>query len=60
MPDNGKAERFIQTALREWAYAQAYDTSAQRAAELTFWLHRYNWRRPHGSLKPNRLSVASP
>ena len=48
---NGKAERFIQTALREWAYAQAYDTSARRAAELTFWLHRYNWHRPHGSLK---------
>ena len=48
---NGKAERFIQTALREWAYAQAYDTSAQRAAELPSWLHRYNWHRPHGSLK---------
>ena len=48
---NGKAERFIQTALREWAYAQAYDTSALRAAELPFWLHRYNWHRPHGSLK---------
>ena len=32
---NGKAERFIQTALREWAYARAYDTSRQRAAELT-------------------------
>jgi len=48
---NGKAERFIQTALREWAYAQAYDTSAMRAAELPFWLHRYNWHRPHGSLK---------
>ena len=48
---NGKAERFIQTALREWAYAQAYDTSARRAAELTFWLHSYNWHRPHGSLK---------
>ena len=48
---NGKAERFIQTALREWAYAQAYDTSAQRAAELPIWLHRYNWHRPHSSLK---------
>ena len=48
---NGKAERFIQTALREWAYAQAYDTSALRAAELPVWLHRYNWHRPHGSLK---------
>jgi transposase InsO family protein len=48
---NGKAERFIQTALREWAYAQAYPTSRRRAAELPIWLHRYNWHRPHGSLK---------
>jgi transposase InsO family protein len=48
---NGKAERFIQTALREWAYAQAYPTSDRRAEELPFWLHRYNWHRPHGSLK---------
>ena len=59
---NGKAERFIQTALREWAYAQAYSNSHQRAAELPFWLHRYNWHRPHGSLKSNppisRLGLA--
>ena len=48
---NGKAERFIQTALREWAYAHAYSTSAQRAQHLQPWLHRYNWHRPHGSLK---------
>jgi transposase InsO family protein len=48
---NGKAERFIQTALREWAYARAYNNSAQRSAELIHWLHRYNWHRPHGSLK---------
>jgi transposase InsO family protein len=48
---NGKAERFIQTALREWAYAQAYPNSDRRAAELPIWLHRYNWHRPHGSLK---------
>lgn len=48
---NGKAERFIQTALREWAYAHAYDHSDQRTAELPRWLHRYNWHRPHGSLK---------
>ena len=47
---NGKAERFIQTALREWAYARAYRTSRQRATRLTPWLHRYNWHRPHGSL----------
>jgi transposase InsO family protein/transposase-like protein len=48
---NGKAERFIQTALREWAYARAYQNSDQRSAELATWLHRYNWHRPHGSLK---------
>jgi transposase InsO family protein len=48
---NGKAERFIQTALREWAYAQAYPTSDRRTAELPFWLHRYNWHRPHGGIK---------
>ena len=59
---NGKAERFIQTSLREWAYAQAYNTSKERAAELPRWLHRYNWHRPHGSLdsKPpiSRLGLA--
>jgi transposase InsO family protein len=44
---NGKAERFIQTSLREWAYAQAYQTSTERKAELPSWLHRYNWHRPH-------------
>ena len=48
---NGKAERFIQTALTEWAYAKAYPNSDQRAQELPIWLHRYNWHRPHGSLK---------
>jgi transposase InsO family protein len=48
---NGKAERFIQTALREWAYARAYDTSDQRAKVLPIWLHQYNWHRPHGSLQ---------
>jgi transposase InsO family protein len=47
---NGKAERFIQTSLREWAYARAYNTSVERAAELPRWLHRYNWHRPHGSI----------
>jgi transposase InsO family protein len=50
-PGNGKAERFIQTALRERAYAQAYQNLAQRTAELRNRLHRYNWHRPHGSLK---------
>ena len=48
---NGKAERFVQTSLREWAYAQAYPTSDHRAAELIPWLHRYNWHRPHGGIK---------
>lgn len=48
---NGKAERFIQTSLREWAYAQAYPTSEHRKAELPRWLHQYNWHRPHGSLQ---------
>ena len=47
---NGKAERFIQTALREWAYARAYDTSQQRADNLPVWIHMYNWHRPHSSL----------
>jgi transposase InsO family protein len=47
---NGKAERFVQTSLREWAYARAYETSDHRAAELPVWLHRYNWHRPHGGL----------
>lgn len=48
---NGKAERFIQTALREWAYARAYETSDQRAADLPLWSHLYNWHRPHGGIK---------
>jgi transposase InsO family protein len=47
---NGKAERFIQTSLREWAYACAYLNSKQRARELLFFMHRYNWHRPHASI----------
>lgn len=47
---NGKAERFIQTSLREWAYARSYDTSTQRRQLLPVWLHQYNWHRPHASL----------
>src|SRR5580698_3494270 len=58
---NGKAERFVQTSLREWAYARAYNTSEERAAELPIWLHRYKWHRPHASIgsKPpiSRLSL---
>lgn len=48
---NGKAERFVQTALREWAYARVYGTSDQRAHDLPIWIHRYNWHRPHGGIK---------
>lgn len=48
---NGKAERFIQSSLREWAYAKAYDNSEQRAHELKNWLHHYNWHRPHAGIK---------
>ncbi|HEY1749673.1 MAG TPA: integrase core domain-containing protein, partial [Caulobacteraceae bacterium] len=48
---NGKAERFVQTTLREWAYAQAYPSTDHRAAALPGWLHRYNWHRPHGGIK---------
>jgi transposase InsO family protein len=47
---NGKVERFVQTSLREWAYARAYDTSEQRRAELPAFLFRYNWHRPHGGI----------
>jgi transposase InsO family protein len=47
---NGKAERFIQTALREWAYARRYENSAQRLQHLQPWTHQYNWHRPHASL----------
>ena len=47
---NGKAERFIQPALREWAYARAYDSSQHRNRDLLPWLHQYNWHRPHGGI----------
>jgi transposase InsO family protein len=48
---NGKAERFIQTSIREWAYARRYENSEERNAELKPWTHQYNWHRPHASLK---------
>ena len=59
---NGKAERFIQTSLREWAYARAYLNSKQRAKELPFFMHRYNWHRPHASIgrKPPITKSACP
>lgn len=44
---NGKAERFIQSALREWAYGRAYENSDQRRAALPAWNHFYNWHRRH-------------
>jgi transposase InsO family protein len=47
---NGKAERFIQTMLREWAYGQVFQTSAHRNAALQPWLIHYNFTRPHGAL----------
>lgn len=47
---NGKAERFIQTLLREWAYALPYRSSDTRAAHLPRWLRHYNHERPHASL----------
>ena len=47
---NGKAERFIQSALREWAYGIPYNHSSERTAMLERWIHHYNWHRPHASL----------
>jgi transposase InsO family protein len=59
---NGKAERFIQSALREWAYAFAYQHSAQRTQALDAWIHHYNWHRPHqgihGVAPMNRLKTS--
>ena len=58
---NGKAERFIQSALREWAYGFVYNTSSERAAMLQDWNHHYNWHRPHqgigGKAPMSRLST---
>ena len=47
---NGKAERFIQSALREWAYGWIYKNSAQRAKALALWQHHYNCHRPHSGI----------
>jgi transposase InsO family protein len=47
---NGKAERFIQTALREWAYARPYASSSERSHAIDSWLHHYNHHRPHAGL----------
>jgi transposase InsO family protein len=48
---NGKAERFIQTSLREWAYAQPFHSSADRAAAMPLWIDTYNRSRPHSALR---------
>lgn len=50
---NGKAERLVQTSLREWAYARSYASSEHRASAFQPWLHHYNWHRPHASLGYN-------
>jgi len=47
---NGKAERFIQSALREWAYGWTYQNSSQRTRALASWQHHYNWHRPHAGI----------
>jgi transposase InsO family protein len=47
---NGKVERFIKTALLEWAYARVYRHSDERRTALGLWLHHYNWHRRHTSL----------
>ena len=48
---NGKAERFIQSALREWAYGIPYNHSRERTAMLERWIHHYNWHRPHQGIQ---------
>jgi transposase InsO family protein len=59
---NGKAERFIQTLVNDWAYGRLYANSTERTAALPAWLDHYNYTRPHGSLshKPpsSRLTKA--
>jgi transposase InsO family protein len=47
---NGKAERFIQTLLREWAYGRLYRSNAERLERLPGWVHEYNTERTHASL----------
>lgn len=60
---NGKAERFIQTLLRKWAYAFTYPNSDARSRELPFWMTHYNFHRPHsatGNLPPaSRLGFSA-
>ena len=58
---NGKAERFIQTLLREWAYGRLWQSSTARRRGLASWLRYYNTKRPHGSLghKPPISALAA-
>ena len=58
---NGKVERFVQTSLREWAYAKPYRSSASREAALQSFIHRYNWHRPHSALdhQPPMIRIAA-
>jgi transposase InsO family protein len=58
---NGKAERFIQTLLREWAYGRLWQSSQARRRGLASWLRYYNTKRPHGSLghKPPYTALAA-
>lgn len=48
---NGAAERFIQSALREWAYGVPYHHPSERAEMLKRWIHHYNWHRPHQGIR---------
>jgi transposase InsO family protein len=57
---NGKAERFNQTLVNEWAYDRPYDTNQQRLDSLSGWLHDYNYHRLHtgvGGVPASRLPV---
>ena len=57
---NGKAQGFIESALREWAYGFSCQSSSERTAALDCWQHHYNWRRPHpaigGVVRMSRLN----
>jgi transposase InsO family protein len=60
---NGKAERFIQTITREWAYARTYRSSNHRATYLPHFLFDYNYHRPHSALNSlppsSRLAISA-
>jgi transposase InsO family protein len=56
---NGKAERFVQTLLREWAYARLYRSNEERRAAFPKWLHYYNHHRPHTALEGRVPAVVS-